>query len=63
VALAAVTAAALLWFIRLSEARLTPEEFAHVQPRLYGALAGDLAAPVLVWFILKAIGRRRARAA
>ncbi|MEA3189746.1 MAG: hypothetical protein QOD77_328 [Thermoplasmata archaeon] len=60
VLLSIATAAALWWFIRISEQRLSPDDFARVRPRLYSALAGDLAAPVVAWFVLRAIGRRRA---
>lgn len=61
--LAAAAAVILLWFIAIAQERLLPEDFARIRPRLYGALAGDLAAPVVAWFALKAIGRRRARKA
>ncbi|HLF16572.1 MAG TPA: hypothetical protein VI796_03970 [Candidatus Thermoplasmatota archaeon] len=33
----------------------------QVRPRIYLALAGDLLLPVVAWYILKAIGRRRER--
>lgn len=56
VILAGCTAAALWIFTRT--------EVGHLyRRRVYFALAGDLAAPVVAWFILKAIGRRRARKA
>ncbi|HEX2066668.1 MAG TPA: hypothetical protein VHI93_07640 [Candidatus Thermoplasmatota archaeon] len=58
-ALAAATALALLWFIELAQRRLSPEDFARIEPRLYAALAGDLLAPVLGWFLIKALNRRR----
>lgn len=51
VALSAATAVALLTF-----AQFVPHE---AKPRLYYALAGDLAIPVIAWFVLKAIGKRR----
>jgi len=57
--LAAATAVAMLLLINTSQARLKPEEFAVIEPRLYGALAGDLAMPVVGWFLIKAINKRR----
>ncbi|MCA1811188.1 MAG: hypothetical protein LC623_04145 [Halobacteriales archaeon] len=53
------TAVALLWFIQVTERRLAPEDFARIRLRLYGALAGDLLAPVVAWFAIKALNRRR----
>jgi hypothetical protein len=49
----------MLLLINASQARLTPEEFARIRPRLYGTLAGDLAMPVVAWFVIKAINKRR----
>ena len=49
VALAAATAAVLLGF-----APLAPEDF---RPRIYFALAGDLALPVVGWFLMKGFQR------
>jgi hypothetical protein len=53
------TAVALLWFIQVAQRRLAPEDFARIRFRLYGALAGDLLAPVVAWFAIKAINQRR----
>ncbi|MEA3143185.1 MAG: hypothetical protein QOG31_509 [Thermoplasmata archaeon] len=58
-ALAIATAVALLWFMQVAERRLTPQDYAHIRPRLYTTLAGDLLAPVVAWFAIKAINRRR----
>ncbi|HUR62519.1 MAG TPA: hypothetical protein VM286_09180 [Candidatus Thermoplasmatota archaeon] len=60
IALAAATAIALLWFIQITEQRLAPVDFARIKWRLYGALLGDLLAPVVAWFVIKAINQRRA---
>lgn len=49
----------MLLFIEVSRQRLTPDEFAKVGPRLYATLAGDLMIPVVGWFLIKAINRRR----
>jgi hypothetical protein len=57
--LAAATAVAMLLLIQASQARLAPEEFARIQPRLYGTLAGDLAMPIIAWFVIKSINKRR----
>jgi hypothetical protein len=57
--LAVATAVAMLLLIAASQARLKPEEFAAIRPRLYGALAGDLAMPAVAWFAIKAINKRR----
>jgi hypothetical protein len=48
--------------MQVAERRLTPQDYAHIRPRLYATLAGDLLAPVVAWFAIKAINRRRARA-
>jgi hypothetical protein len=49
----------MLLLINASQARLKPAEFKAVAPRLWGALAGDLALPVVAWFVIKAIHKRR----
>lgn len=55
VALALATAVSLLYF-----AQLVPPENRR---RIYIALAGNLALPVVGWFVLKAIERSRVRKA
>lgn len=59
VALAAATAVAMLLLITTSQQRLKPAEFAAIAPRLWGALAGDLALPVVAWFLIKWLNKRR----
>jgi hypothetical protein len=49
----------MLLLINASKARLSPEDFARIQPRLYATLAGDLMMPVIAWFVIKAINKRR----
>jgi hypothetical protein len=51
---------AMLLLIQASQHRLSAEDFARIRWRLYGALAGDLLAPVVAWYLIKAINRRRA---
>jgi hypothetical protein len=51
VALAACTAAALLYFASITEPQY--------RPRVYGALALDLALPVVAWFVFKRMKRNR----
>lgn len=67
VVLAACTALVLLWFIQVGETRmaadvaagrLQQESLRGTMLRLRLALAGNLAAPVLVWFLLSGIGAR-----
>ena len=52
VALSIATAASLLVM-----AQFVDEAY---RPRIYWSLAGDLLIPVIAWFALKAIGKRRA---
>jgi hypothetical protein len=51
VALAVATAIALLLCASLVEPKF--------RPTVYRALAGDLAIPVVAWFVIKAIHKRR----
>jgi hypothetical protein len=57
--LATATALAMLLLIQASQQRLSTADFARIKWRLYGALAGDLAMPVVAWFVIKAINKRR----
>ena len=49
----------MLLLIDTSRSRLKPEEFAVIAPRLYWALAGDLSIPVVGWFLIKWLNKRR----
>jgi hypothetical protein len=53
VGLAIATAGVLLYFATLAPA--------SARPRIYASMAGDLALPVIAWFLFKAINKRRDR--
>lgn len=51
VALSVATAAALLYFGAIAPA--------PARPRIYTALVGNLALPVIAWYVYKNLGRHR----
>lgn len=51
VALSIATAAALLWFAAIAPA--------PARPRIYTALVGNLALPVIAWYVYKNLKRHK----
>lgn len=54
VALSVATAAALLWFAQIAPG--------PARPRIYAALVGNLALPIIAWYVYKNLGRHRPQA-